>query len=302
MLKQKTHIVARIVATTVLLALVASLSTMTVVAIAATLSQPEDRPSTVETTAVLDTEVEQPTEIKTLIDVPLAFPELEYTDLNDADNLLAKIDTGINKLKAALKTNDYTPEAYSLMEQELERLCEMKNTIKSDVAEQEAEIEHAYNSVTSKPTTTTVDAPKGEYYYATKTWEYFKNKGYSDAVVSGIIGNMMIETSGGTLNLQPHIYDAAGAYYGLCQWSLYYRPNVAGMAFEDQLDYLYSDIASQFSTFGFCYSDNFGYEDFLSITDPGEAAIAFAAVYERCASGSYDMRASAAYTVYNYFT
>ena len=144
--------------------------------------------------------------------------------------------------------------------------------------------------------------PDGEYYYATKTWEYFKQKGYNDAVISGIIGNMMIETGGCTLNIQPHIYDAAGAYYGLCQWSLYYRPNVAGMAFEDQLNYLHSDIASQFKTFGFCYADNFGYEDFLSMTDPGEAAVAFAAVYERCASYSYDMRASAAYTVYNYFT
>ena len=306
MLKQKTPIVARIVAAIVVLLLLASLSTMTVVALA-TPSTPEENPSNVETTTVLGTEAEQSTETKTLIDVPLAFPELEYKDLSDSDNLLIKIDTGIDKLKAALKTNDYTPEAYKLMEQELERLRKMKKDIEIDIAEQEAKAQQTSSSSsasttsTPKPSTST-SVPKGDYYYATKTWEYFKSKGYNDAVISGIIGNMMIEAGGCTLNLQPHIYDSAGAYYGLCQWSLYYRPNVAGMSFEDQLDYLYSDIASQFKTFGFCYADNFGYKDFLAMTDPGEAAIAFAAVYERCASYSYDMRASAAYTAYNYFT
>ena len=301
MLKQKTPIVARIIATTVLLVLLASLSAVTVIAFIADPSQSEDTSSYVETTAVLDTEVEQPIETKALIDVPLAFPELEYKDLNDADNLLNRIDASIKELKAALNTNDYTPEAYKLMEQELTRLRELEKEIKTDLNNQVVvEDTPTYNSNNSN--NSSYDIPDGEYYYATKTWEYFKQKGYNDAVISGIIGNMMIEAGGCTLNLQPHIYDAAGAYYGLCQWSLYYRPNVAGMAFEDQLNYLYSDIASQFKTFGFCYADNFGYEDFLNMTDPGEAAVAFAAVYERCASYSYDMRASAAYTVYNYFT
>ena len=145
------------------------------------------------------------------------------------------------------------------------------------------------------------DAWEKEYYYAAKTWKYFSNLGFSDAAICGIIGNMMVETSGGSLNLNPTIYDASGSYYGLCQWSLYYRPQVAGMSFERQLDYLASDMPSEFKTFGYKYYSGFNYETFKNMTSPADAAVAFAKIYERCASGSYNQRISAANKVFNYF-
>ena len=142
---------------------------------------------------------------------------------------------------------------------------------------------------------------ESDHYYAAKTWQFLMRQGYSEVVASAIIGNMMIETSGGTLNLKPSVYSPGGSFYGLCQWSLYYRPNVANMSFEDQLTYLHNDMEKEFNTFGFCYRSGFTYEDFLAMTDPRQAALAFAKVYERCGSGSYSIRQTAATKAYNYF-
>jgi hypothetical protein len=113
---------------------------------------------------------------------------------------------------------------------------------------------------------------------------------------------MMVETSGGTLALKPNIYSPGGSFYGLCQWSLYYRPNVANMSFEDQLVYLLNDLEHEFNTFGsVCYKRGFYYEDFIAMEDPSEAAYAFAKIYERCGSESYGARRTSARKAYDYF-
>jgi len=64
-----------------------------------------------------------------------------------------------------------------------------------------------------------------EHYYATNVWKYLRQRNFSQEVVCGIIGNMMIETSGGTLDLKPYVYSPSGNYYGLCQWSQKYTHN-----------------------------------------------------------------------------
>jgi hypothetical protein len=74
------------------------------------------------------------------------------------------------------------------------------------------------------------------------------------------------------------------------------------MSFENQLDYLYSDLEPEFNVFGNCYYRGFTYEEFIKIADPATAALAFAAAYERCGSESYDLREQAAIVAYNYFT
>jgi hypothetical protein len=120
-------------------------------------------------------------------------------------------------------------------------------------------------------------------------------------VTCGIIGNMMIETSGGTLDLKPYIYSPSGNYYGLCQWSQKYYPGTKDLPFEHQLDYLLGSMPWEFNTFGKNYKTGFKYEDFLKMTDPAEAALAFAKSYERCCPASYEMRQEAAIKAYNYF-
>lgn len=140
-----------------------------------------------------------------------------------------------------------------------------------------------------------------EHYYAAKVWEYLRQKGFSQEVICAIIGNMMIETSGGNLDLKPEIYSKSGNYYGLCQWSLNYYPETKDIPFERQLEYLFNTMPWEFNTFGWLYADDFSYDDFIKMTNVEEAALAFAKVYERCTPISYKLRENAAIKAHKYF-
>ena len=223
--------------------------------------------------------------VKELNNIPLIFNHIEYKAFYDIDlgnSHINEVNNYIQVLTTAIDSEDYTEAAESAMNDELVRLHDIVEAYKLDVLK--------YSTWES------------EYYYAAKTYEFFRQNGYSAEVACGIIGNMMIETSGGTLALNPTIYSPSGDFYGLCQWSLYYRPHIADVSFENQLLYLHGDIEGEFKTFGFCYKNNFTYADFLAMNDPGEAAIAFAKVYERCGSSTYNLRANCAKIAYDYFT
>ena len=140
-----------------------------------------------------------------------------------------------------------------------------------------------------------------EHYYAAKVFEYFMQRGFSREVACAIIGNMMIETSGGTLDLNPTIYSPSGNYFGLCQWSQKYCPGTKDLPFEQQLDYLLGSMPWEFNTFGKNYKSGFKYEDFIKMTDVEDAALAFAKSYERCTPVSFKMRQEAAAKAYEYF-
>lgn len=137
-----------------------------------------------------------------------------------------------------------------------------------------------------------------EYPVATYIWSYFKELGYSNQVCAGILGNIMAEVGGNTLDIQYDIYGSS--YYGMCQWNKAYS-EVWGASLEEQCNYLEDTIEYEFDTFGYAYKRGFDYNDFLNMTSITDAALAFAKCYERCASGSYTVRQNNAITAYNYF-
>ena len=140
-----------------------------------------------------------------------------------------------------------------------------------------------------------------EYPVATYVWCYLKELGYNDAVCAGIIGNMMLECGGNTLNLDWDIYGGYG-FYGLCQWSKEFFPEVYGVNLENQMNCLRDTIKREIDYAGFVYGGyGFNYEDFLNIEDPGEAALCFALSYERCASQHVWPRKGYAEQAYKYF-
>ena len=145
-----------------------------------------------------------------------------------------------------------------------------------------------------------LNARRAEYPVATEIWEYLIAKGYNEYVVAGIMGNLMAETGGQTLNLQ--VNAVSPGYYGICQWSLQYYPQVANTDLMYQLDLLCSTMEYEFNTFGKLYKKGFNYESFTYMLDEEEAALAFAKCYERCASGSYNVRKKNAKKAYEYFT
>lgn len=78
-----------------------------------------------------------------------------------------------------------------------------------------------------KPVEEKIEEPKEEIIVeesaaagsiAQQVWDAMKAKGWSDEVCAGIMGNLMAECGGGTLDLNPYCHGDSGTSYGLCQW------------------------------------------------------------------------------------
>ena len=139
---------------------------------------------------------------------------------------------------------------------------------------------------------------------AQQVWTYLKSYGYSDSVAAGIIGNMMRECGGDTLNLDWNIvgHYNGDEFYGLCQWCLRYTPTgFKGSNVKEQCEYLQKTIKSEFANYGGNYN-GITYNEFLK-SNTRTAAIAFERVYERCGDYSFEdsRRADNAEKAYNRF-
>lgn len=138
-----------------------------------------------------------------------------------------------------------------------------------------------------------------EYPEATKIWLYMKDLGWNDYVCAGIIGNLMTEVGGQTLNLQV-CANTGNGYYGMCQWNRAYA-EIWGADLETQCNFLRDTIQYEIDTFGYVYSKGFNFESFLQLTSARKAAKAFSCCYERCSSASYNIRQANAEKAYDYF-
>lgn len=144
------------------------------------------------------------------------------------------------------------------------------------------------------------DARWAEYPVATEVWLYLKNEmGYSDHAAAGIIGNMMAECGGHTLDLKWGVYNPS-KHYGLCQWSARYYPEMQGATLEEQLEFMKKSFPEVINRYGYLYAKGFDYEQFITMNDCGDAAIAFCVIYER-PGGSQNYRRGLAQKAYDYF-
>lgn len=162
-----------------------------------------------------------------------------------------------------------------------------------------AEVTRANNNIAAlKQERIVLKRRLGEYPEATYIWNYLKSLGYNDYVCAGIMGNIMVEVGGGTLQLKPNAYGKG--YYGICQWSKNYR-DVWGKSLDYQCNYLESNIEHELNTFGKLYQKGFNYNQFTQLTNARSAALAFAKCYERCNAKGYAKRQNCAEIAYNYF-
>lgn len=120
-----------------------------------------------------------------------------------------------------------------------------------------------------------IDRMKSEHLAAGRVYEYLHMRGYSVPVIAGILGNMMAECGGQTLELDWDLYDGEGRYYGLCMWSIEYGPDVQGAEMNGQLAYLTGSIQKIMAQSG---GD---FDEFRSLQDAGAAARYFCTYYER---------------------
>lgn len=139
-----------------------------------------------------------------------------------------------------------------------------------------------------------------EHPTSTTVWRYLtETLGYNEYVAAGILGNMIRECGGATLDLQWWVIGGK-SYYGICQWYRGYS-NVWGKDLNGQLDYLASTIKYQIDTFGYAYRKGFNYDQFLQIKDVSQAALAFSKTYERGASYTHSYGQKYAMMAWNYF-
>lgn len=137
-----------------------------------------------------------------------------------------------------------------------------------------------------------------EYPAATQIWRYMKDLGWNDYVCAGIMGNLMAEVGGQTLDIQYWLYSSS--YYGMCQWSKGYS-EIWGADLAEQCDFLRDTIKYEIDTFGYAYKKGFNLDSFLNMTNERDAAKAFAKCYERCSSSTYNIRMNNAEKAYDYF-
>ena len=81
---------------------------------------------------------------------------------------------------------------------------------------------------------------QSQYYDAIVIWEALKREGFSDAAAAGILGNIMAEVGGQTLKL--NVTTGNSSYYGICQWSTKYFPEVKNTDLNSQINYLLNNM------------------------------------------------------------
>ena len=135
----------------------------------------------------------------------------------------------------------------------------------------------------------------GNYNQATEVWNGLKALGLNDYVCAGIIGNIMAEVGGQTLDISRWPQYSQKTYYGICQWAGSRKQrllNDFGTTLNDQIRFLSVEL------FEVIPKGN----SFYNMQDEKEAALYFAKYYERCGSGSYKVRQSNATKALQYFT
>lgn len=147
------------------------------------------------------------------------------------------------------------------------------------------------------------DERREEYPVATEVWLYMKNEfGWSDAVCAGIMGNLMRETGGDTLYLNPESNDEMG--FGLVQWIDQRRKDIFNKygsmpSIAEQLEFMKDEL---YGTNGVRQQVTDQQRDIiLNASTPEKCAEAFAKWFERPASTNYSRRQNNAVKAYEYF-
>ena len=199
----------------------------------------------------------------------------------------------------------------STIETELDKLLQQNKELEtklseyeSTISEKDKEIQQLKNEVqelkdlsyklatASKGLNIEVD---GNYNQAQEVWNYLRDLGLNEYICAGIIGNIMAEVGGHTLDISRWPQYSQGTYYGICQWAGSRKDrllNDFGTTLNDQVRFLSVEL------FEVIPKDN----SFYNMQDEKEAALYFAKYYERCSSKYYGVRQTNATKALEYFT
>lgn len=156
----------------------------------------------------------EPTVEKHETPIVLAPAEVVRVETRDKQELETLIATANEKLQAA---QSMLESCQILGYEEDNPVVVLAN---QEVANAQADIDH-YQAILDEVMVEIRAAERMEEYpVATTIWIYLtETLGYNDYVAAGVVGNMMTEVGGQTLNIQPGLYGHGTnkGYYGICQ-------------------------------------------------------------------------------------
>ena len=193
----------------------------------------------------------------------------------------------------------------STIQEELDSIKQQNNELQTKLSEYEqiisgkdAEIQQLQEQIVklenlaAKKVEIVVD---GNYSQTQQIWDSLKALGLNDYVCAGILGNIMAEVGGHTLDISRYATTNVNNYYGICQWSGSRKNrllNDFGTTLEDQIRFLSVEL------FEVIPKDS----SFYNMQDEQQAALYFAKYYERCSSKHYSLRQTNATKALKYFT
>lgn len=178
------------------------------------------------------------------------------------------------------------------LEQENKYLNDIIKNQEKEIEEYKKEVEDL-NTEVAKQKQNNVNT---ENMQSTYVWEYLtSNMGLNNYVAAGIMGNIMAEVGGNTLDISRYSCVESGPYFGMCQWAGGRKNrllNDFGTSIADQCRFLEVELYEVIPR------DN----DFYDMQDEKEAALYFAKHYERCNSKYYYIRQVNATNALKHFT
>lgn len=208
------------------------------------------------------------------------------------EELKGKLDTLNEEKKQLLSTIEQNEETISKTKDKVEELTNVITVLEDDNKSlqercDELELERTQNNVYTY-------TPDDGYAQSLYVYKKLRNVGLNKYVCAGIMGNIMAEVGGQTLDISGWVDGSNDHYYGICQWGGPRRDrllNDFGGSIYAQAEFLIVelfDIIPEGSSF-------------YNLTDEKEAALYFARYYERCAEQYYAIRAVNATKALEYF-
>ena len=180
------------------------------------------------------------------------------------------------------------------MKQQNDELQTKLSDYEQVISGKDEEIQQLESKIKESKSNTTFKAD-GNYNQAIEVWNGLKGLGLNDCVCAGILGNIMAEVGGQTLDISRWPQYSQNGYYGICQWSNGRKQrllNDFGTTLNDQIRFLSVEL------FEVIPKDS----SFYNMQDEKEAALYFAKYYERCNSKYYSVRQKNATKALKYFT
>jgi hypothetical protein len=157
-------------------------------------------------------------------------PHIFYVAQENSEATLVMLEECYMEIEYLVQSAEHAPDAIA---SEIDRINDIILSYQSDYDRMKSEEEKWQKRY-------------DKYPVATKVWLYMKNNfGWNDVVCAGVMGNIMAEIGGGTLNFDNWDYDKNT--YGMFQWLGGRKKDLKKIygskpSIEEQLEFMYDEL------------------------------------------------------------